>query len=215
MDGAGRRTPGGEPGRAVQPSAAHELARPSSVWTTSASPTLDPMVASGSKEEYGSWKTSCILRRKVRRRAPLTWVMSSPPSTTRPDVGRDQAQQQSGQGRLARAALTDEPERPSTYDGKIHVIDGVHRSPAPAGKADREITGHADQLGHGLLLRRQRRGRFEVARHWAPTGSAPSRVATSDPTPGSVSSSSRRHRLWRSGPAAARRMGSLRQESSA
>ena len=33
-------------------------------------PTLAPMVASGSKEEYGSWKTSCILRRRVRRRAP-------------------------------------------------------------------------------------------------------------------------------------------------
>ena len=129
----------------------------------------------------------------------------------------DEAEHQSGQGRFARTAFADESQRCASGDGEIHVVDRVHCSLATPGHADTELTGHVDQLGNRAVRRRRQRGdKGKGGGHDVLSGNAPSSTGMVDVrTPSRVSSSDRRHRLWRCSPTTVSSTASLRHASSA
>ena len=91
-----------------------------------------------------------------------------------PTAGFDEAGDQAGQGRLARPALADQPERRPGGDAELHAVDGVDRPRYPLQQAgpQRELLGQALDHQECRALRRVRRLRRAAAAASSVGGSA-------------------------------------------
>ncbi len=81
-------------------------------------------VMRGSRLAYGSWKIICISWRAWRSRAPLAAVMSSPSSSTRPEVGSS--------SRITSRAVVDLPDPDSPTSPSVSPLRMVNDTPSTA-----------------------------------------------------------------------------------
>ena len=89
---------------------------------------VSPIVARGSSDENGSWKTICIWLRSSRTHALCTAHVDAVEGD-RAAVSVEEAQQDAPEGRLAAARLADQPEHLAGADVEIDTIDGADRRP--------------------------------------------------------------------------------------
>ena len=163
-------------------------ARPSEVWIRSGSPTISRMFWRGIERRVGVLEDHLHplalppqLRATQRREVDAA-------ERDGPAGGVDQAHDQPGQRRLARAALADEPERRAGTDREVDAVDRVDR----AGDPPQQAAPHAGTAWRG----RSRRGAVRPVGPPVPFVEPASR-STWPTAPARASSSWRRHRLER------------------
>jgi hypothetical protein len=82
----------------------------------------------GSSDAYGSWKITCMRRRRGRIAARSSSVMFSPFERDRAARGLDQAQDRFSGRRFPAAAFADEAERFARTDVERHAVHGLDRA---------------------------------------------------------------------------------------
>src|SRR6266508_2771362 len=102
---------------------------------------LSPTVARGSSDEYGSWKTICISRRRARSCAPLA------ASRSRPSNSSDPASASSSRSSIRPRVVFPQPDSPTTPSASPAYTSRSTRSTARTFPATRpkapDCTGYS------------------------------------------------------------------------